>query len=216
MPADAVTIADTDMLLVIDVQNDFCPGGGLPIVEGDRVVPVINRLAGVFDHIVATQDWHPAGHSSFASSHPGRAPMETIAMPYGDQILWPDHCIQGTDGAAFHRDLDLTRAELVLRKGFRRDIDSYSAFRENDKSTETGLAGYLKERGFRRIFAVGLALDVCVRYSAEDAVDAGFDVIVIEDACRAVDHDGSRQAALQAFADRRVGVIDSRAVTGRG
>ena len=151
-----------DVLLVIDVQNDFCPGGALAVGEGDAVVPVINRLTERFDHVVLTQDWHPAGHSSFASSHPGSAPFETIAMPYGPQTLWPDHCIQGTAGAAFHSKLRTDRAQLVIRKGFRGAIDSYSAFDENDRRTPTGLAGYLRERGLKRVFLAGLATDYCV------------------------------------------------------
>lgn len=185
----------TDLLLVVDVQNDFCPGGALAVSEGDRIVPVINELATVFDHIVLTQDWHPRGHSSFASAHAGREPFETIDVAYGAQILWPDHCVQGTRGAEFHPDLDVNRAELVIRKGFRADIDSYSAFQENDHRTPTGLAGYLRERGVKRLFLCGLATDFCVKWSAVDARRAGFDVVVIEDACRGIDLDGSVEAA---------------------
>lgn len=198
-----------DLLLVIDVQNDFCPGGALAVNDGDAVVPTINRISQRFGHVVLTQDWHPAGHSSFASSHPGASPFESIAMPYGPQTLWPDHCVQGTDGAAFHPDLSTVSAELVIRKGFRREIDSYSAFYENDRQTPTGLAGYLRERGLARIFLVGLATDYCVYYSAVDARRLGFDAVVIESACRAIDLAGSlaaawtgmQQAGVQRLAD---------------
>lgn len=186
---------DNDLLLVIDVQNDFCPGGALAVADGDAVVPVINRLAERFDHVVLTQDWHPAGHSSFATSHPGSAAFETIDMPYGRQTLWPDHCVQGTSGAAFHPQLATDRAELIIRKGFRPTIDSYSAFYENDRRTPTGLAGYLRERGLRRIFLAGLATDFCVRYSAVDARQLGFTTILIEAGCRAIDLAGSLEAA---------------------
>ena len=184
-----------DLLLVIDVQNDFCPGGALAVNDGDAVVPIINRIAGRFRHVLLTQDWHPAGHSSFASSHPGAAPFGSITMPYGQQTLWPDHCVQGTDGAAFHPDLSTVAAELVIRKGFRPEIDSYSAFHENDRQTPTGLAGYLRERGLTRIFLVGLATDYCVYYSAVDARRLGFEAVVIESACRAIDLAGSLAAA---------------------
>ena len=184
-----------DLLLVIDVQNDFCPGGALAVNDGDAVVPTINRIARRFGHVVLTQDWHPAGHSSFASSHPGAAPFESIAMPYGPQTLWPDHCVQGTAGAAFHPDLSTVAAELVIRKGFRPEIDSYSAFYENDRQTPTGLAGYLRERGLTRIVLVGLATDFCVYYSAVDARRLGFEAVVIESACRAIDLAGSLAAA---------------------
>jgi len=175
-----------DLLLIIDVQRDFCPGGQLAVPGGDAIVPQINRLASHFEHIVLTQDWHPASHTSFASSHPGARPFDQIAAEYGSQTLWPDHCVQGTAGAEFHPDLEVTRAELILRKGFRPTIDSYSAFLENDKQTSTGLAGYLHERNFQRIFLVGLAYDYCVRFSAIDAVQAGFEAIVIVDACRPI------------------------------
>lgn len=187
----AIRPGPRDVLLVVDVQNDFCPGGALAVPDGDAVVPVVNRLARSFPHVLLTQDWHPAGHHSFASTYPGRAPYETIPLPYGPQILWPDHCIQGTPGAAFRADLDIPHAELVIRKGYHLRIDSYSAFFENDHNTPTGLAGYLRERGFRRVFLCGLAFDFCVRYSAEDAVASGFAVTVIEDACRGIDLNGS-------------------------
>jgi nicotinamidase/pyrazinamidase len=193
-------IGTRDVLLVVDVQNDFCPGGSLAVPRGDEVVPLVNRLATRFEHVVLTQDWHPAGHRSFASSHPGRKPYETIELDYGAQILWPDHCVQGTPGTEFRKELRIAHAELVLRKGYHRDIDSYSAFYENDHKTHTGLAGYLRERGFQRIFLAGLAFDFCVRFSAEDAKHDGFDVVVFEDACRGIDIDGSMLAARQALA----------------
>jgi nicotinamidase/pyrazinamidase len=178
-------------LVVVDVQNDFIPGGALAVPQGDEVVPEINRLAARFDDVILTQDWHPRGHASFASSHPGKKPFETIELSYGSQVLWPDHCVQGTAGAAFHPDLNLTKAQLVIRKGHHRDIDSYSAFLEADRETTTGLAGYLKERGFRKLYVCGLATDFCVAWTALDARAAGFDTTVIEDACRAIDLDGS-------------------------
>ncbi|NPU09944.1 bifunctional nicotinamidase/pyrazinamidase [Bradyrhizobium sp. 83012] len=187
--------ANEDLLLIIDVQNDFCPGGALAVADGDAVVPVINRLSGLFDHVVLTQDWHPAGHSSFASSHPGKAPFESVTMPYGPQTLWPDHCIQGTPGAAFHPGLATDKAQMIIRKGFRPAIDSYSAFFENDKTTPTGLAGYLRERGLKRVFLVGLATDFCVHYSAVDARRLGFAAVVVDDACRGIDLGGSMAAA---------------------
>lgn len=197
------------MLLVVDVQNDFCPGGALAVPDGDAVVAPINRLAGAFAHVVLTQDWHPAGHHSFASSHPGKQPMETIDAAYGPQVLWPDHCVQGTAGAAFHTDLQVTKAELVLRKGFRREIDSYSAFYENDHATPTGLAGYLRERGLTRVFVCGLAFDFCVRYSTEDARRAAFDVVVIEDACSGIDLAGSVAATRASFDEFAIPCIAS-------
>lgn len=204
-----------ELLLVVDVQNDFCPGGALAVPEGDRVVPVINRLARRFDHVAATQDWHPPGHQSFASSHPGRQPFETIEVAYGTQVLWPDHCVQGTGGADFHPDLDLGRAELIVRKGYRAAIDSYSAFYENDHATPTGLAGYLKERGIRRLYLCGLATDYCVNYSALDAVRAGFETLLVEDACRAIDLEGSLAAARRDMAEAGVEVVTSQSLEGR-
>lgn len=183
--------ASEDLLLVIDVQNDFCPGGTLAVGDGDAVVAVVNRLATRFDHVALTQDWHPAGHGSFASSHPGAAPFQTITMPYGPQTLWPDHCIQGTAGADFHPGLKTDTAQLIIRKGFRSAVDSYSAFYENDKTTPTGLAGYLRERGLKRIVLVGLATDFCVHYSAMDARRLGFEAVVIDAGCRAIDLAGS-------------------------
>ena len=181
----------TDCLLIIDVQNDFCPGGALEVPTGDEVVPLINRLIHHFSHRILTQDWHPPGHLSFASSHAQAAPLETIELDYGSQVLWPDHCVQCTRGAEFHPTLETANCELILRKGFRRAIDSYSAFFENDKITATGLSGYLRTRGFDRLYLTGLALDFCVLYSALDGQREGFTVQVIEDACRAIDVDGS-------------------------
>jgi len=196
--------ASDDLLLIIDVQNDFCPNGALAVSDGDAVVPVINRLAGQFDHLALTQDWHPAGHSSFASSHPGSVPFQSITMPYGPQTLWPDHCIQATPGAAFHPKLETDRAQLIIRKGFRREIDSYSAFFENDKTTPTGLGGYLRERGLERVFLVGLATDFCVYYSAMDARRLGFEAVVIDAGCRAIDLAGSLAAAYAGMAEAGV------------
>lgn len=207
-----MTIGDSDVLLVIDVQNDFCPGGNLPVPEGDKVVPVINRLARRFHHVVATQDWHPAGHHSFTSSHTSRKPFDTVEAAYGPQILWPDHCVQGTDGAEFHPGLALPNLELVIRKGFRPHIDSYSAFYENDRKTPTGLAGYLRERGIKRLFLAGLALDFCVRYSAEDAKREGFDVVVVEDACRGIDMAGSVEATRESFAALGIAAVRADAI----
>jgi nicotinamidase/pyrazinamidase len=189
--SDRATIDGNEVLIVIDVQNDFCPGGALAVPRGDEIVPIVNRLAARFRHVVLTQDWHPRGHFSFASSHRGKKPFETIAASYGAQVLWPDHCVQGTQGAAFHSALDIPHAALVLRKGMESTIDSYSAFYENDRKTPTGLVGYLRERGLTRVFVAGLAFDFCVRYSAEDAKREGFAVFVVEDACRGIDVDGS-------------------------
>jgi len=188
-------VTDEDVLLIIDVQNDFCPGGALAVPEGDVVVPVINRLAERFEHVVLTQDWHPPSHSSFATSHPGSVAFDSISMAYGQQTLWPDHCVQATPGSAFHPQLRTDRAELVIRKGFRQGIDSYSAFFENDRRTPTGLGGYLRERGFQRVYLVGLATDFCVHYSALDARQLGFDTVVVEAGCRAIDMAGSLDAA---------------------
>jgi nicotinamidase/pyrazinamidase len=204
----AIQVRDDDVLVIIDVQNDFCPGGALAVADGDAVVPVINRLAGRFDHVVLTQDWHPSGHSSFATSHPGSVPFETIGMAYGQQTLWPDHCVQGTPGAAFHPQLTTERAELVIRKGFRNAIDSYSAFYENDRRTPTGLAGYLRERGVKRIFLTGLATDFCVYYSAVDARRLGFDTVLVEAGCRAIDLAGSLDAAWAGMAEAGVQRVD--------
>ncbi len=185
-----------EALIVIDLQNDFCPGGALAVAGGDEIVPLVNDMIRHADHVVMTQDWHPAGHSSFASSHPGRQAFETMEMPYGPQTLWPDHCIQGSRGADFHSGLAWTKAELVIRKGFRPAIDSYSAFFENDRATPTGLAGYLRERGIGAITLAGLATDFCVAYSALDAVKQGFSATVRLDACRGIDLGGSLETML--------------------
>ena len=211
MAADIIP-GERDLLLVVDVQNDFCPGGALGVPEGDLVVPVINRIQPGFAHVVLTQDWHPPGHQSFASTHPGHAPFETVEAAYGPQTLWPDHCVQGTPGAAFHPDLETTKAEMIVRKGTRAEIDSYSAFYENDHTTATGLAGYLRERGVTRVFICGLAADYCVHFSALDAARAGFEAVVIEDACRGIDLEGSLAAANQAMAEAGVAFIASAAL----
>ena len=211
MPA-RVTLGASDVLLAVDVQNDFCPGGKLPVPSGHEVVPVINRIAKRFAHVILTKDWHPAGHHSFASSHSGRQPFDTIEVAYGSQILWPDHCVQATRGAQFRDDLHIPHAELVLRKGFRPTIDSYSAFYENDRATATGLAGYLRERGLARVFLAGLAFDFCVRYSAEDARKGGFDVLVIEDACRGIDVAGSIAATRESLAAVGVACVGQDAI----
>jgi nicotinamidase/pyrazinamidase len=209
---DRMQPGERDVLLVVDVQNDFCPGGRLAVPRGDEIVPLVNQIARRFAHVVLTQDWHPAGHLSFASSHQGRQPFETISVAYGAQVLWPDHCVQGTEGAEFRRDLDIARAELILRKGYDRQIDSYSAFYENDRQTPTGLASYLRERGLQRVFLAGLALDFCVRYSAEDAHKCGFPAVVIEDACRGIDMGGSLAAARESFKDLNIARIQSAAL----
>jgi nicotinamidase/pyrazinamidase len=179
------------VLVVVDVQNGFMPGGGLPVPIGDEVVPVINRLGKLFSNVVITQDWHPAGHASFASSHAGKVPYDMMTMPYGPQVLWPDHCVQGTHDAALHADLHLPHAQLIIRKGFHPQVDSYSAFMEADRTTTTGLAAYLQARGLRKAYVCGLATDFCVAWTALDARAAGFDAVVIEDACRAIDLNGS-------------------------
>lgn len=193
------TVGGRDVLIVVDIQNDFCPGGALSVPRGHQVVPPINRLAEHFEHIVLTQDWHPPDHLSFASVHPGKKPYDTIQVDYGPQILWPDHCVRTTPGADFHKDLNIPHAGLVLRKGIHRKIDSYSTFYENDRKTPTGLVGYLRDRRFTRIFLAGLAFDFCVRYSAEDAHREGFQVVVVEDACRGIDVNGSIAATQESL-----------------
>ena len=197
----------THALLVIDVQNDFCPGGALAVPEGDAIVPGINSLMAAAEAVILTQDWHPAGHSSFASAHPGKSPMEMTEMPYGPQVLWPDHCIQGSPGAAFHSDLHVDRADLIIRKGFNPAIDSYSAFFENDRTTPTGLEGYLRTRGIDTLTLVGLATDFCVNYSALDAARLGFDVTVRTDLCRAIDLAGSLDAAVSEMKSSGVALV---------
>ncbi|WP_417740678.1 bifunctional nicotinamidase/pyrazinamidase [Salipiger sp.] len=191
-------------LVVIDVQNDFCPGGALAVTGGDEIVAPINAMMAEFDAVILTQDWHPAGHSSFASQHPGKVPLEMTEMPYGPQVLWPDHCVQGSMGAAFHPQLATDRAELIIRKGFRAGIDSYSAFFENDHETPTGLEGYLRTRGIERLTLVGLATDFCVNFSAVDAAKLGFEVTVHEAACRGIDLDGSLAAARKGMQEAGV------------
>lgn len=194
----------TNALVVIDVQNDFCPNGALAVLEGNEILPRINAMMGRFDATILTQDWHPAGHSSFASSHAGQDPYTVIDMPYGAQVLWPDHCVQGTIGAAFHADLNADAADMIIRKGYNPAIDSYSAFFENDRKTPTGLEGYLRSRGITTLTMVGLATDFCVQYSALDAAALGFEVTVIEGACRAIDLDGSLATARAAMQDAGV------------
>lgn len=207
-PAMPVRIDDTsDVLLVVDVQNAFVPRGNLAVTRGDEVVAIANRVARAFANVVLTQDWHPAGHVSFASSHPGRRPFEKIRLAYGDQILWPDHCVQGTPDAELHAGLSIPHAQLILRKGYHPGVDSYSAFLEADRTTSTGLAGYLAARGLRRAFLCGLATDFCVAWSATDARRLGFEALVIEDACRAIDTEGSLAAAWREMAATGVGRI---------
>ena len=196
-------------LIIIDVQNDFCPGGALAVTEGDAVVSVINRLQPKFGLRVLTQDWHPADHASFAANHPGAEPFSMTEMPYGPQVLWPTHCVQGTRGAEFHQDLETDGAAVTIRKGFRPEIDSYSAFFENDHKTPTGLAGYLKEQGVSSLVMTGLATDFCVRFSAVDAAKLGFEVTMVDDACRAIDMDGSLDEALRDLAEHGVKRVSS-------
>ena len=196
---------DATALIIIDAQYGFMPSGGLAVADGDAIVPVINRIAPRFANVVLTQDWHPADHISFAANHPGRAPFETITLPYGEQVLWPTHCVQGTRDAALHDDLRVPQAQLIIRKGFHRDVDSYSAFMEADRRTSTGLAAYLKARGISKLYLCGLATDYCVAWSALDARAAGFEATVIEDACRAIDLNGSLEKAWDDMAAAGVG-----------
>ena len=200
---------DATVLIIVDAQYGFMPGGGLAVADGDAVVPVINRIAPRFANVVLTQDWHPADHISFAANHPGRAPFETITLPYGEQVLWPTHCVQGTRDAALHDDLRVPQAQLIIRKGFHRDVDSYSAFMEADRRTSTGLAAYLKARGITKLYLCGLATDYCVAWSAHDARAAGFEATVIEDACRAIDLNGSLARAWADMAAAGVGRVQS-------
>ena len=200
-----------DALLIVDLQNDFCPGGALEVPEGDTIVPVVNDLAENFDHVIQTQDWHPDEHQSFASTHPEHDSYDVIDVDYGDQVLWPDHCVQGTEGAEFHPELDTTHSELIIRKGFRPEIDSYSAFYENDGETATGLAGYLRDRGIDTLYVCGLATDFCVKWSAVDGRKEGMDVYVIEDATRGIDQDGSLAQAWEDMNDAGVQVVSSDA-----
>ena len=200
---------DASALLVIDVQNCFLPGGSLAVKDGEQVVPVINKIAKAFTNVVMTQDWHTVGHVSFASAHPGKKPFETVDLPYGKQVLWPDHCVQGTDGAALSKDLSIPQAELVIRKGFHRDVDSYSAFTEADGKTTTGLAAYLKARQVKKVFVAGLATDFCVAWTALDARKADFETYVVEDACRGIDTQGSMAKAWADMATAGVTRIQS-------
>ena len=197
--APARKVGNSDVFVVVDVQNCFTPGGSLAVKEGDVIVPLINRIAKQFKHVVITQDWHTADHISFASQHPGRKPFDVMKLAYGNQVLWPDHCVQGTEGAALHKDLNIPHAELIIRKGYRREVDSYSAFLEADKKTQTGLGGYLKQRGLKRVYFAGLATDFCVGWSALDARKQGFEALVIEDACRGIDVQGSLAKAWTAM-----------------
>jgi nicotinamidase/pyrazinamidase len=201
-----------EALLIVDVQNDFCPGGALEVPNGDQIVPVINKLANRFDIVVQTQDWHPEGHSSFASSHDDKAPFETTEMAYGTQVLWPDHCVQGTKGAAFHPDLETDHSQLIIRKGFRTDIDSYSAFFENDDQTTTGLTGYLRARNIDTLYAVGLATDFCVKWSVIDGLKEGFDVNVVKDAVKGIDMDGSVSEAWSEMLEAGAQKVTSKAL----
>jgi nicotinamidase/pyrazinamidase len=206
-----IAIDERDILLVVDMQNDFMPGGALAVAGGDEVVPLVNRLGQSFIHVALTQDWHPRGHISFASAHPGAKAFETIAAPYGAQALWPDHCLQASRGAALHKDLAIAHAILILRKGANREIDSYSAFAEADRRTATGLAGFLREKNIRRVFVCGLATDYCVAWSALDARARNFETSVIEDACRAIDIQGSLASAwamMQSAGVRRIRSVD--------
>jgi len=209
--APAQKIGARDVFVVVDVQNCFTPGGSLAVKEGDVIVPLINRIAKQFKHVVITQDWHTADHISFASQHPGRKPFDVMKLAYGNQVLWPDHCVQGTEGAALHKDLNIPHAELIIRKGYRREVDSYSAFLEADKKTQTGLGGYLKQRGLKRVYFAGLATDFCVGWSALDARKQGFEALVIEDACRGIDVQGSLAkawAAMQVAGVKRIQSTD--------
>jgi nicotinamidase/pyrazinamidase len=204
-------ISEHDVLIVVDVQNDFCSGGALAVPGGEKVVPAVNRIAQRFRNVVLTQDWHPKDHISFASNHANKRPFDTIKLAYGAQVLWPDHCVQDTQGAEFHRSLHIPQVGLVVRKGFHRSIDSYSAFYENDHTTPTGLLGYLRERELKTVFVAGLAFDFCVRYSAEDARKAGFEVAVIEDACRGIDLEGSMAAAHHSLKSLGISIVNIEA-----
>ncbi|RXH56945.1 nicotinamidase [Granulicella sibirica] len=208
-----MNLSATDCLLIIDMQNDFLPGGALEVKEGDQIIPGLNELAGRFEHVILTQDWHPAGHISFASTHHLRAFADTVEASYGTQTLWPDHCIQGTRGAELHSALDVPHAEMILRKGFRKEIDSYSAFLENDGATPTGLAGYLRERGLRRLFFGGVAYDFCVGFSAIAAAELGFEAIVLEDLTRAVSLPGTVDGTNEAFSRGGIERISSGSIS---
>ena len=207
-------ITAQDVLVVVDVQNDFCPGGALAVADGGAVIDVIHRIAPAFNHIVLTQDWHPAGHASFASAHPGKRPFDQIELSYGMQTLWPDHCVQGSKGAEFHPALNLSKAEIILRKGFRPQIDSYSAFFENDRVTSTGLGDYLRDQNIARVFLVGLAYDYCVGFSALDARRLRFEAVILRDACRAINLDGSVARIEAEFEKAGVLLIESAELAG--
>lgn len=207
--AAAIKPGPTAALIVVDVQNCFMPGGTLPVKAGDEIVPIINALAKKFENVVITQDWHTPGHTSFASAHPGKKPFETTKVAYGTQVLWPDHCVQGTQDAALHKDLDIPQAELIIRKGYHKEVDSYSAFKEADRKTDTGLAGYLKARGIKTVYVVGLATDFCVAWTAMDARTAGLNAFVVEDACRGIDLNGSVAAAWKSMSAKGVKKVQS-------
>ena len=197
-------------LLVVDIQYDFCPGGALAVPDGDAIIPAVNNLIDHFDVIIQTQDWHPAGHSSFASSHKGKDPFDTIEMDYGTQVLWPDHCVQGSKGAEFHNDLNTLKSQVIIRKGFRKAIDSYSTFFENDQETATGLTGYLKQRGITELYAVGLATDFCVKWSILDGIDEGFTMHIVEDAVKGIDLNGSLDEAWDEMKKKGVKITQSK------
>lgn len=196
-------------LLIVDLQNDFCPGGALEVPEGDEIVPTANKLINTFDTVIQTQDWHPAGHSSFASSHEGKEPYDTIEVDYGEQVLWPDHCVQGSMGAEFHPELNTMKTQVIIRKGFRKTIDSYSTFYENDQETTTGLTGYLKERGITDLYTVGLSTDFCVKWSIIDGIDEGFNMHIVKDAVKGIDLDGSLDAAWEEMKEKGVNIVTS-------
>lgn len=199
-------------LLVVDLQNDFCEGGALEVPEGSSIVPIVNQLINSFDAVIQTQDWHPAGHSSFASSHKGKGPYDTIEMDYGTQVLWPDHCVQGSDGAEFHPDLETSKTQVIIRKGFRREVDSYSTFYENDHETKTGLTGYLQSRGITDLYTVGLATDFCVKWSILDGIDEGFSMHIVKDAVKGIDLDGSLDAAWDEMNSKGVKIVESNSL----
>ncbi|MDZ7719109.1 MAG: bifunctional nicotinamidase/pyrazinamidase [Balneolaceae bacterium] len=196
-------------LLIVDLQNDFCPGGSLAVPDGDTIVPTVNKLVNVFDVVIQTQDWHPAGHSSFASTHEGKEPYDTVEMDYGTQVLWPDHCVQGSMGSEFHPELNTLKTQVVIRKGFRKAIDSYSTFFENDQETTTGLTGYLKQRGITDLYTVGLATDFCVKWSILDGIDEGFNMHIVKDAVKGIDLDGSLDAAWDEMKEKGVNIVTS-------
>lgn len=199
-------------LLIVDIQNDFCPGGALAVPDGDAIIPTVNQLIEHFDVIIQTQDWHPEGHSSFASSHEGKEPYDTIEVDYGTQVLWPDHCVQGTNGAEFHSDLNTLKSQVIIRKGFRKAIDSYSTFFENDQETTTGLTGYLQQRGITDLYTVGLATDFCVKWSILDGIDEGFTMHIVEDAVKGIDLNGSLDAAWKEMKEKGVRITDSEEI----